>query len=100
VHLRLIILIAVGTTVAAAVARAEDWSSLRPRTVATCRSNCQQQQGVTPALCAQYCECTTAGMETIFSYQTLSTPNHTMTADEQRRMAQMVIACSQRTLGR
>jgi hypothetical protein len=95
-----VVVLIVATNIAAAEARAEDWSSLRPKTLAVCRNSCQQQRGVTSAVCAQYCDCTISGMEAIFTYQALSTPNHVVTADEQRRLNEMTIACSQRTLGR
>jgi hypothetical protein len=93
---RLLILVAFAINIGAA--KASDWASQRSAVVSVCRTSCGQQ-GRTPAQCAAYCECTTAGMEAIFSYETLSAANHVFTREEQQRMTEMTIACSRRALG-
>ena len=93
---RLVVLVAIAISIANA--EAADWTSLRPKVVLTCRNTCQYQ-GVTPALCAQYCKCTTAGMESILSYENLSKPYRAMTKSEEHQMTDMTIDCKRRVLG-
>ena len=96
---RLVILLAVAINIGTE-ARA-DWAANRPQAVSLCRSSCQQHQsGVTPTMCANYCDCTTSGMETIFTPEALNSPGRTLTADEQRRLSAMAADCSRRFLGR
>src|SRR5262245_14147884 len=74
-------------------------TSQRSQGLLACRTSCQQQ-GAAPTQCAHYCDCMQSELDAVFGGASLGAPITSFSQSDQQRIAQMMMTCSQRALGR